>query len=124
MQAVAITSGHAGTGYTTGDNVNLPCGATLTVTASAGVVTGLVIAINGTSCTTVGAVAATGGTGSGLQVDQTAPLPVAFKGCAATQQGGTAWYGINASTLSTTSLIVTSAASISGATFDVSVSCQ
>jgi hypothetical protein len=69
--SATVVSGHAGTGYVTGDTVTFPGGATFTVTAAAGAVTALTLTNGGTYATaqTPANMLTTTGVGTGLQVN-------------------------------------------------------
>lgn len=70
VYSLGLTSGHAGTGWTTGNTATLPCGATATVTASGGAVTALTLQTKGSNCY-LGTGFSASGAGSGLEVDVT-----------------------------------------------------
>jgi hypothetical protein len=72
LRHVGVTSGHAGTSYTTGDVITLPCGGQATVTAPSGIVTALAPnTATGTNCYLGRGFSTTGGTGTGLEADVT-----------------------------------------------------
>jgi hypothetical protein len=100
LNTVIPHSGAAGTGYVVGDVV-VPTqigssGGTLKVTSvgGGGVVTGLSVLTDGTAYTVASALATTGGTGTGLEVDITVVGETPLTAVQACRIASTAWWGV------------------------------